>query len=279
MDNEGGKSTVGSRARLGPENTSHKRLTVGRSQLRRIALRQKTSPTFHVPQARFPQADDGPPETLYHYYISQLFACGPTLFGTTLSIEQTISERINYISHSTACYVPSRMFTPTMAPLSQMEYDISLPVKWGGVHYGTLHISVSHTVAERPPLSVDAMKQFAQNIGWFIRTLEDARHIQLTRLEIPSDTLHRIESLSARHQQVLQYMMKGCTSATIAASLCISKRTVESHQREIYERLQVKRREDAVLVGLAAGLASWPLAQKADDAEELASTVKRQASR
>ncbi|MEI9907468.1 MAG: response regulator transcription factor [Actinomycetota bacterium] len=61
-------------------------------------------------------------------------------------------------------------------------------------------------------------------------------------------------SLSPREIQVLDYLRFGKTSAQIATSLFISETTVKSHLSHIYEKLGVKNRTEAVVIGLHHGL-------------------------
>ncbi len=55
------------------------------------------------------------------------------------------------------------------------------------------------------------------------------------------------ENLSAREQEILSYLAKGFRYKEIADALFISVETVRTHLRNIYEKLQVRSRTEAVL--------------------------------
>ncbi|AZQ76952.1 hypothetical protein EJ997_05990 [Flaviflexus ciconiae] len=63
-------------------------------------------------------------------------------------------------------------------------------------------------------------------------------------------TLEPNRDLSRRETEILQYLATPMSAEEIAESLFISPATVRSHQRSIYRKLGVKRRRDAVRVGL-----------------------------
>lgn len=55
------------------------------------------------------------------------------------------------------------------------------------------------------------------------------------------------EILSRRELEVLQLMAEGCSNQEIADQLFVSVHTVKTHTTNIYEKLQVKRRTQAVV--------------------------------
>ncbi len=55
------------------------------------------------------------------------------------------------------------------------------------------------------------------------------------------------ENLSAREYEILTHLAKGYRYKEIADMLCISIETVRTHLRNIYEKLQVRSRTEAVL--------------------------------
>ena len=63
-----------------------------------------------------------------------------------------------------------------------------------------------------------------------------------------------LESLSDRELEVLQWMASGCTNMEIAQELVLSLHTVKSHARNIYSKLGVKNRTEAVTRARLLGL-------------------------
>ncbi|MCB8921157.1 MAG: LuxR family transcriptional regulator [Ardenticatenaceae bacterium] len=71
---------------------------------------------------------------------------------------------------------------------------------------------------------------------------------------IPSPQSPLIEPLSQREQEVLQHIAKGLTNQEIADRLYLSLHTVKIHARNIYGKLGVKNRTQAVTKGKALGI-------------------------
>ena len=55
-----------------------------------------------------------------------------------------------------------------------------------------------------------------------------------------------LEKLSVRETEILQYLSKGLRYKEIAAEMFLSVETVRTHIRNIYEKLQVNSRTDAL---------------------------------
>jgi DNA-binding NarL/FixJ family response regulator len=66
-----------------------------------------------------------------------------------------------------------------------------------------------------------------------------------------SNPTREYEKLSAREQQVLDYLAKGFLYREIAENLKITYATVHTHVRHIYEKLQVRSRTEAVTIHLS----------------------------
>jgi DNA-binding NarL/FixJ family response regulator len=64
----------------------------------------------------------------------------------------------------------------------------------------------------------------------------------------------RMPQLTRRELQVLQLLGDGRTNRDIADALVISENTVKNHVRRLYEKLQVRSRTEAVVLGVRWGL-------------------------
>ena len=67
---------------------------------------------------------------------------------------------------------------------------------------------------------------------------------------------HQIESLTDREQDVLTLLAQGMTNKDIAQTLFLSVRTIEAHLRNIYGKLDVNNRTEAVLWAVQHGFES-----------------------
>ncbi len=65
-----------------------------------------------------------------------------------------------------------------------------------------------------------------------------------------------VESLTEREQEVLTLLAKGMTNKDIAQSLFLSVRTIEAHLRNVYSKLGVATRTEAVLWAVQHGFES-----------------------
>ena len=64
---------------------------------------------------------------------------------------------------------------------------------------------------------------------------------------------HQLESLTDREQDVLTLLAQGMTNKDIAQSLFLSVRTIEAHLRNVYGKLDVNNRTEAVLWAVQHG--------------------------
>jgi LuxR family maltose regulon positive regulatory protein len=70
----------------------------------------------------------------------------------------------------------------------------------------------------------------------------------------PSSTEPLFEHLSHRELEVLQLIAHGCTDREIAGRLVLALSTVKGHNRNIFGKLQVRRRTEAVARARELGL-------------------------
>ncbi|MFC1953214.1 response regulator [Chloroflexota bacterium] len=66
----------------------------------------------------------------------------------------------------------------------------------------------------------------------------------------------RVQELSAREVEILQLAAKGKSNKEIAQELTLSMRTIQAHLGNIFDKLRVGSRTEAVITGLKKGLLS-----------------------
>jgi DNA-binding NarL/FixJ family response regulator len=65
---------------------------------------------------------------------------------------------------------------------------------------------------------------------------------------------NKLAVLTPREQDVLRSLVKGATNKEIANELFISEKTVKSHLNQVFKKMNVSRRLEAILSAIKAGL-------------------------
>jgi FixJ family two-component response regulator len=120
--------------------------------------------------------------------------------------------------------------------------DIALSVramKAGAVSFLTKPVRLSElTAAVREAMEKDAL----------------ARETRRTRASVEA----RLESLTLREREVLQYLLVGKLNKQIAASLGIAEKTIKVHRGRVMEKMRVHSVAELVTAVLLAGVAPHP---------------------
>ncbi len=109
---------------------------------------------------------------------------------------------------------------------------------------------------------------FGNEVNNAIRTVMDGDSVisgqilkqllkHILRYPIKSVPLDACEKLSVREMEILKLTAKGMDNSDIAKCLNISIRTVKSHLVEIFTKLRVGSRTEAVIIGLRSGLLTF----------------------
>ena len=97
---------------------------------------------------------------------------------------------------------------------------------------------------------MQGVKDVYQGKSVLDRVLTQKMLAQWTRKTVPD----LIEDLSERELQVLALTARGSTNKAIAAQLSISDRTVQNHLGNIFRKLHVESRTEAVMKAVSLGL-------------------------
>lgn len=71
---------------------------------------------------------------------------------------------------------------------------------------------------------------------------------------VPDDTRRERLGITPRELEILQAIAAGLSNREIAAKLCVSENTVKTHSGRLFEKLDAKRRTQAVQHAKQAGL-------------------------
>jgi PAS domain S-box-containing protein len=133
--------------------------------------------------------------------------------------------------------------------------------KSGELHWINVSILALETPGEEDSLAVlhlfrDASdlkrrEQFARQVLHLVETM----HQQPTR-SATADASRWSESLTAREMEVLQLLAQGFSTQQIVQALSISRSTTRNHIQNIYQKLEVHTRAQAVAYAFEHGLVS-----------------------
>ena len=84
-----------------------------------------------------------------------------------------------------------------------------------------------------------------------VRTVLQAEHVERLRRERRHD---RFELLTAREREVLQRIAEGNSNKEIAGALCLSVLTVETHRKNILDKLGLHGAADLILYAVRRGM-------------------------
>ena len=140
----------------------------------------------------------------------------------------------------------------TSGALSYLDRALSLAAPEG---------FVQTFVDEGPPIARLLYEALSQGIAHeYVQQLlmafpsEEPKPLEPSTSQVPETEM--VEPLSEREIEVLQLIAEGLTNQEIATHLYITLNTVKGHARNIYSKLGVKSRTQAVAKGKALGILS-----------------------
>jgi len=203
----------------------------------------------YLPDASlFPQLVPVSDEEYFVYYATRLVLSCQRLYGIRCSIAAHLAQEIAAMTQDQVqLSISTQASFPEPASYNPSDWII-FPIQWDNVLYGTLRVRSSERT-----ISFTIVQRLAYLCAWLLRTLEDAAYVQRRRPSLTNESLQNIATLTPREIEILKLMIRGHSTGTITQELVLSRRTVEKHQRSIYERLNVNSSQAAIFIGLAAG--------------------------
>ncbi len=136
--------------------------------------------------------------------------------------------------------------------MSTLEYALSL-----AEDCGFIRIFVDEGSAMGQLLYKAVERQIVPHyVQWLLQAFPDTEPISTISSETEDDDIPMIESLSERELEVLQLISEGLTNPDIATRLFLSPHTIKVHTRNIYEKLYVHNRLQAVARARGLGILS-----------------------
>jgi DNA-binding CsgD family transcriptional regulator len=191
---------------------------------------------------------------MYAYYLVQIVDCFQRFYGNADYSEAQIASEI-----STATQDHFQLHFLRQSPLSSVTIPYiagrrGFLVRWGNEIYGSLQVKLIDEFSDQYILPIPLCERLAQDCAWGLHVLEKEVQHQRQKQKYKGEVERKVSALSSAQRTILELMVKSFSTREIAEMLHLSKRTVETHQRNIYQLLDVHSQREAVLMGLAAGL-------------------------
>ena len=78
----------------------------------------------------------------------------------------------------------------------------------------------------------------------------------MPQFDLPFETDAEIQTLTAREKEIVSLVAKGLSNKEISEKLYVSELTVKTHLKNIFKKLNVSSRTQAILVAINKGLIS-----------------------
>lgn len=129
-----------------------------------------------------------------------------------------------------------------LARMAEAELGDGLAMQVYGPHFRNAYVGLGFG-GPAPQLSAAGIFE--------LQCAAQIAHIRYCEL---TEHLHRTVTLSPREREILGWIAKGKSNAVIADILGISRHTVDTITRRMFDKLEVNDRTSAVIRGLGAGL-------------------------
>ncbi len=138
------------------------------------------------------------------------------------------------------------------ATVSNQTQKASFNIECNSMKYGSLVCFSSPSIAQDDLFFRD-MQALAVACGTILYMIEQT---MLVSRQQPACDLQRCTFLTRKEREVLTCMGHGLNREEIATALVIKPITVKTHRQHIFEKLGVKKDNDAIMMGYSIGLFS-----------------------
>lgn len=187
-------------------------------------------------------------EAYFARCVTGLMSCCHGERGTASDYAQQVAESLTRLTDAAMKLI---LFSAPMFHSTTVVEKYAFPVCGSRRPYGYIQ------VPDAPPTTVRMVTlafHLAPICGWILQARADRVHCEQQLAAIPPAVLARLDTLSAREREVLALVGRGYTSAEIAQRLSLSAKTVRTHRRNIYLRLEVAPSMSLERIALAADI-------------------------
>ncbi|MGB8343536.1 MAG: LuxR C-terminal-related transcriptional regulator [Ktedonobacteraceae bacterium] len=196
------------------------------------------------------QADDGRDgQEIYRHIFMRLITLGQASYRNMQEATDRLSQEILALTDRRASFTLSPQ-TPTYEG-EKAPYALSLPVCFRDKWYGRLQIAGLDGQPTLPAFPRSVAYPLAEMCGWLLFICEITVFLEQFRDRFD---LAACQPLTKREEQALALMGQRLSDLKIAQALFITVTTVHTYQRNIYHKLGVHGKQEAILVGWLLGL-------------------------
>lgn len=189
-------------------------------------------------------------EAFYRRCVAELVQCSQGDLGTASDHAHQLAETLTRLTDAAMTLF---LFSSSLSPSPIMEGENAFRVGGSRRTYGFIQVQTLRDISATARMLTLA-RSLAPICGWQLQARAHLAHLDQQLVLIPPEVLARLGTLSVREQEVLALVGQGHTSAVIAQMLTLSVKTVSTHRRNIYLRLELASTTRLELIALAAGL-------------------------
>lgn len=180
-------------------------------------------------------------------FVSQLLLWSMQQSGSESNVCTRFGQEIARISHDQIHFLPKQQ--EDMYVYDQEQWQ-QVPALCGIEAYGVLLMRTSHV--ELMPMHCWVIITRVCIFVLQTMTMQGIMERRIGKTSLEAKSL--LKRLKPQEQRIVHAIVLGQSKEAIADAVCISSRTVETHQRNIYRKLEVSSATDVVIIVLLAGV-------------------------